>query len=191
MNELIFRGKDLFRPSWSTFAVPLLALAVETVIGYVKLGAFGMTLLLAGTVLIAVPAWILVLRSWSRVGADGITVNWGLGSGRTYAWQEVRWIDVRETKGNGTATYAARIHLAGGRRRSLPGLSSSTMYPGRNFEADFRRLLDWWKHSTDPAQRVQPQKQFRDRLTPTVVGVVLALVLIPVIYVVFYVLRQR
>ncbi|MEV7188052.1 hypothetical protein [Kitasatospora sp. NPDC093102] len=189
MNELIFRGKDLFRPSWSTFAVPLLALTAESVFCYVKFGALVTVLVLAGILLVAVPAWALVLRSWSRVGADGITLCWGVGSGRTYAWEEVRWVDVREVKGNGTSTRSARIHLADGRRRSLPGLGSSTMYPSESFDTDYRRVVNWWEHSTPPTQRVRPQKHFRDRLTPTAVGMVLGLVALPAIFVVVYVMR--
>ncbi|GGV03942.1 hypothetical protein GCM10010211_83980 [Streptomyces albospinus] len=42
---------------------------------------------------------------------------------------------------------------------------------------DFRRVVDWWELNTDQAARVQPQKQMRDRLTPTAVGVILSLLI--------------
>ncbi|MEU3568441.1 hypothetical protein AB0E96_08440 [Kitasatospora sp. NPDC036755] len=189
MNELIFRGKDLFRPSWSTFAVPLLALAALAVLGFRELGALGTGLLTAATVLVAVPAWILTLRSWSRVGADGITVCWGIGGGRTYAWEEVRWLDVREFNGNGMSTRSARIHLASGRRRSLPGLGSSTRFPNKGFDTDYRRVVNWWEYSTPPEQRVLPRRRFRDRVTPVAVGLGLGLVTLPLVVVIVSVMR--
>ncbi|MER7580659.1 hypothetical protein [Kitasatospora sp. NPDC097691] len=184
MNELIFRGKDLFRPSWSNLLPLLLVLVAQLVVGGSHLGATGTFWMVLLTLAFCVPTFVLSWRSWSRVGADGVTVCWGLGRGRTYPWHEIRWVDVRETKGNGSVSYAARIFMTDGRRRSLPGLQTSRIYPAADFQANFQRLVNWWEYSTHPTQRVKPPKQFRDRVTPTVAGVVLALVIIVVVFVI-------
>ncbi|MFJ6617807.1 hypothetical protein ACIQOW_09590 [Kitasatospora sp. NPDC091335] len=190
MNELIFRGKDMFRPSWSNLAPLILLVVTQLVLGYLKLGAVATILLVAGTLALVIPGFAISLRSWSRVGADGITICWGLGRGRTYSWQEIRWIDVRETKGNGTSSSAARFHATDGRRRSLPGLQTSTYYPLSDFEVNFQRVVNWWEYSTDPTQRVRPEKQFRDRLTPTVIAV-LATIVISAVGVGVVMMQQR
>ncbi|MFJ9844054.1 hypothetical protein ACIRYZ_27050 [Kitasatospora sp. NPDC101155] len=178
MNELVFRGKDMFRPSWSHLSVVLLALAALEGVTVLKLGVAAMYWISSGTLALALPAFVVAWRSWSRAGADGVTVCWGIGSGRTYPWQEIRWIGVRESKGNGTRSYAARIFLVDGRRRSLPGLQTSTLYPIEEFQTNVQRVLDWWESSTPGAERVQPRKQVRDWITPQVAGVLLAVVLI-------------
>jgi Protein of unknown function (DUF2581). len=123
----------------------------------------------------------VVLRSWTTVGVAGITICWGIGRGRTYSWQEIQWIDVRETKSGYGRTLVARITLADGRRRSLPALQHSTQYPDPDFHVDFQRVVNWWKLSTDPAARFQPPKRLRNRLTPTVVGLILGLLITVII----------
>ncbi|MFE4362244.1 PH domain-containing protein [Kitasatospora sp. NPDC001261] len=185
MNELIFRGKDKFRPSWSDFGLLAVILAAQLVIGYERLGLVPTLLIVAGTLVIAVPSRFATMRCWSRVGADGITLCWGLGRGRTYSWQQIAWIDVRETKGFGMSegTRAARIHTVDGRRRSLPALQSSTFYPSADFDTDFRRVVNWWELSTEPGERVRPGAQVRDRLTPVKVGLLASVVLGAVILV--------
>ncbi|MFF2545208.1 PH domain-containing protein [Kitasatospora sp. NPDC058063] len=190
MNELIFRGKDKFRPSWTDFALLAIVVAAQVLIGYKRLGLTPMLLLVAGTLLLAVPGRASARRCWSRVDAEGITVCWGFGRGRTYSWQEIRWIDVRETTGFGTGTRAARLHTVDGRRRSLPALQSSTFYPSSDFDVDFRRVVNWWKHSTDPSRRVPPQHQARDRMTPRTIGVLGTVVLGLVVFA-GVVLQQR
>ncbi|WP_030231714.1 hypothetical protein [Streptomyces sp. NRRL S-350] len=184
MNELIFRGKDLFRPSWSNLLPLLLVIAVQLVLGTRRLGTLSTVWLVLGTVAAAGLAFTLSWRSWSRVGADGVTVCWGVGAGRTYPWHEVRWVDVRETKANGTASYAARVFLTDGRRRSLPGLATSPIYPAADFDVNVQRVVNWWEYSTHPTQRVKPPKQFRDRLTPMVIGVLATVVICAVGFVV-------
>ncbi|MEU4587950.1 PH domain-containing protein [Kitasatospora aureofaciens] len=184
MNELIFRGKDLFRPSWSNFLPLLLVLTAQLVFGGMNLGAWPTFWMVLVTVALCVPAAVLSWRSWSRVGADGVSVCWGFGRGRTYPWQEIRWVDVRETRSNGSMAYAARVFLTDGRRRSLPGLQSSRLYPSADFDTDFQRLVNWWEYSTHPTQRVKPAKRLRDRVTPTVAGVLLGFLTSAVILVV-------
>ncbi|MFE6056011.1 hypothetical protein ACFQ6N_35145 [Kitasatospora sp. NPDC056446] len=189
MNELIFRGKDLFRPSWSNLPPLLLVLVLQIVFGAVKLGAWPTFWMVLATLAFLVPAFVLSWRSWSRVGADGVTVCWGLGRGRTYPWHEVRWVDVRETKANGSTSYAARVFLTDGRRRSLPGLQTSRIYPAADFQVNFHRVVAWWEYSTQPTQRIRPDKQFRDRITPTVAGVLIAVAIVAVSLPIFL-LRQ-
>ncbi|MFI1968892.1 hypothetical protein BLA24_24095 [Streptomyces cinnamoneus] len=183
MIELKFRAMDRNRPAKSYVVHLVLALVVLVVEGFaafVKLGAVGFSWLTGGSIALLAPLLLLSSRSWSRVGADGITICWGLGHGRTYPWHEIRWIDVRETKGQGSSSYAVRIFLEGGRRRSLPGLYRSDMHPAPDFDEQFQRVVNWWELSTDQTARVRPPKQFRDRLTPTVIG----LVVVPVAFVV-------
>ena len=120
----------------------------------------------------------LAFRSWTRVGPAGITICWGLGRrGRTYPWREIRWIDVRETDSRNGTSRAARITLADGRRRSLPALRHTGVYPQPTFDADFGRVVRWWKLNTDPAARYLPPDTVLSRRAPTVLGVILVLLI--------------
>ena len=181
VNELSFRGKDRYHPSWSQFAGLGLVLVVEGVLAFFRLGVVGFCWLLGGTAVLAGLGISTALRSWTTVGATGITICWGIGRGRTYAWQQIRWIDVRETKSRSGTSLAARITLANGRRRSLPALQHSAWYPDPDFHVDFRRVVDWWKLSTDPATRFQPPKRLWSRLSPTAVGFILGLLITVII----------
>ncbi|MFK0296373.1 hypothetical protein ACIQU6_38690 [Streptomyces sp. NPDC090442] len=51
---------------------------------------------------------------------------------------------MRETKDQNGTALAARITLASGRRRSLPGLQHSNLYPFPEFHVDFQRVVNWW-----------------------------------------------
>ncbi|WP_037971843.1 PH domain-containing protein [Streptomyces sp. NRRL WC-3742] len=175
MNEPIYRGKDLFRPS--AFVTAAALLAVEGVFAAIKLGAAGLFFVVGLTALLAFPAMYLSYRSWTSVGRAGITLNWGFGQGRTYPWHEIRWIDVRETRSRGSSSYAARIHLPAGKRRTLPGVASSGMYPNPNFGQQFQEVVQWWEHSTHPGSRIQPPRTLRDKLSPQVIGLIIGLVL--------------
>ncbi|MEV0532074.1 hypothetical protein [Kitasatospora sp. NPDC050463] len=178
MNELIFRGKDRYRPSWPQFAFLGVLLAAQGTLAAYRLGAVGFCWMLGGTAAIAGPALVISRRCWSAVGAAGITICWGVGRrGRTYPWRDIRWIDVRETKSRFGASYAVRMTLAGGKRRTLPGLQHSDAYPAADFDEQFHRVVNWWELSTDQAARVQPPKQLRDRLSPTALGVVFGILI--------------
>lgn len=181
VNELSFRGKDRYRPSWPQFTGLGLVLVVEGVWAFLRLGVVGFCWLLGGTAALAGLGMAMARRSWTTVGATGITICWGIGRGRTYPWQEIRWIDVRETKSQYGTSLAARITLADGRRRSLPGLQHSAQYPDPDFQADFRRVVSWWELNTDPAARFQPPKRLWNRLTPTAVGLILGLLITVII----------
>jgi hypothetical protein len=165
-------------------------LVVEGVLAFFRLGVVGFCWLLGGTAALASLGISMVLRSWTTVGAVGITICWGIGRARTYPWQEIRWVDVRETKSQYGTSLSARITLADGRRRSLPALQHSTRYPDPHFHVDFQRVVNWWKLSTDPAAQFQPPKKLRDQLTPTMVGLILGL-LITVIIGLVVILVQR
>ncbi|MFI6151207.1 hypothetical protein ACIBCA_00715 [Kitasatospora sp. NPDC051170] len=182
MNELIYRGKDLFRPS--VFAMAAVLITLEGVFAAIKLGVPGLVFVVGLTVLLAVPAMYLSYRSWTSVGRAGITLYWGFGQGRTYPWHEVQWIDVRETKSRSSSSYAARIHLPTGKRRTLPGVASSGMYPNPNFGQQYQQVVQWWEYSTHPGSRVQPPQKIRDKVSPQVIGVIVGLVLVLGIFVV-------
>jgi hypothetical protein len=178
--ELNFPSGGRDRPAKSSVVLGLVVLVVEGFAAFVSLGRVGFCWLVGGTIALLAPLLLLSSRSWSKVGADGITICWGFGRGRTYPWHEIRWIDVRETQGQGSSSYAVRVFLLGGRRRSLPGLYRSGMHPAPDFDVQFQRVVDWWELSTDQAARVRPPERFRDRLTPAVVG----LVVVPVAFLV-------
>lgn len=182
VNELCFRGKDRYRPSWPHFAALGLGLVVEGALAFSRLGVVGSCLLLGGTALLVGLGNALACRSWTSVGAAGITICRGIGRGRVHPWREIRWIDVRETKSQYGTVLAARITLANGRRRSLPALQHSDRYPDPDFQADFQRVLNWWESSTDPAARSRPPERVRKQATPQMIGLVLG-VLITVIVV--------
>ena len=181
VNELSFRGRDRYRPSWPQFAVLGLGLAVEGALAFFQLGVVGFCWLLGGTAAFVGLGISMVLRSRTTVGAAGITICWGLGRGRTHPWQEIRWIDVRETKSQYGTSLSARITLEDGRRRSLPALQHSTRYPDPDFHVDFRQVVNRWKSNTDPAARFQPPERLRNRLTPTAVGFILGLLITVVV----------
>ncbi|MEV7599249.1 PH domain-containing protein [Kitasatospora sp. NPDC089797] len=179
MNELIFRGKDRFIPDAGDIALLLMLIAVEVLAGQLKFhwGAGTTALLVGATLLPIVVARVIALRSWVRVDADGITVNRGLGRGRTYPWQQISWVDVSEIPGRTTTTRVARIHTTDGRRHWLSTLVTSDHHPAESFDADVRRVVDRWKQSTEPDRRIRPGKQFRDRITPMKIGFAAAAVL--------------
>ncbi|MGA5820392.1 hypothetical protein ACPC54_21310 [Kitasatospora sp. NPDC094028] len=179
MNELVYRGKDLLRPS--VFLTLLGILAVEAVFSGVKFGPVGVAWALGLTVAILAPSLYYSYRSWSSVGPAGITICWGGGKGRTYPWHEIHWIDVRETKNRGSTSYAVRFYVTGGRRRTLPGLQHSPVYPNPDFDVHFQRVVQWWEFSTDPAARVQPRRTLRDKLSPQMIGALLAVLILTVV----------
>ncbi|WP_329487807.1 hypothetical protein OG618_14390 [Kitasatospora sp. NBC_01246] len=185
MIELSFRGKDRYRPSWLHLGVLCLVLAVEGVFAAYRLGPAGFGWVLGGTLVLVGLATFVVLRSWTTVDASGITICWGLGRGRTYPWHEIRWIDIRETDNQYGYSLVPRIYLTNGRRRSLPGLQHSDIYPSPDFQVDFQRILNWWELSTDPSIRVQPSKQLRDRVGPMAVGMIAGLLIAVVVGLVF------
>lgn len=142
--------------------------------------------MLGGTVALVVAGVYVSSRSWTTVGAAGITICWGFGPGKTYSWDEIRWIDVRETSSQSGTTHAPRIFLQDGRRRSLPGLAHNALYPYPDFETDFQRVVNWWELSTGQETRTQPPKKLRDRVSPVVLGVVLGLVITAVVFAVVF-----
>ncbi|WP_406194853.1 hypothetical protein OH807_06125 [Kitasatospora sp. NBC_01560] len=154
---------------------------VEGAAAVSQFGMVGASWILGGTIVLLTPLALVGSRGWSRIGADGITICWGLGRGRTYPWHAIRWIDKRKTQSQDGSAYAVRMFLEGGRRRSLPGLYHSALHPADDFDEQFQRVVNWWELSTDPAGRVQPQKQFRDRLTPVVIGAVVVIVVAAVV----------
>jgi PH (Pleckstrin Homology) domain-containing protein len=181
VDELSFRGKDRYRPSWPQFAVLGLALVGGGVFTFFRLGAEGFVWLLGGMVVFVGLGISLALFSWTTVGAAGITICRGIGRGRTYSWQEIRWVDVRETKNQYETYLTARITLADGRRRSLPALQHSTQYPDPHFYGDFQRVVNWWRASTDPAARFLPPARLRNRLNPTAIGIIVGLLIAVVV----------
>ncbi|MFB8199747.1 hypothetical protein [Kitasatospora purpeofusca] len=177
MDELIFRGRDRYRPSWSQLAIVLVLLVAQGFAALHGLGTVGFLWLAGGTLaLSALGLWVTV-RSWSRVGSEGITICWGFGRGRTYPWDRIRWIDVRTVDAQGGTTSQVRMFVAGGRRRALPGLLHSDLYPSPDFDEQFHRVRNWWELNTEASARVEPVRRLRDRITVTVAAVLVTLVL--------------
>jgi hypothetical protein len=178
VKELIFRGKDRYRPSWSVLSGVGLVLILQLVIGYPRLGAVGVCWLVGLSAAALVLSIGAAVRSWTTVGPAGIAICWGIGRrGHTYRWQEIRWIDVRQGTGASSEARAIRITLANGRRRTLPAVRHTSAYPQPTFHADFRRVVEWWERRTDPAARFQPPKTLRSRLGPVMPGVIIALLI--------------
>ncbi|MFC5663000.1 hypothetical protein ACFP3U_08380 [Kitasatospora misakiensis] len=185
MNELMFRGRDRYRPSWSHLAVLIVLLAVQGFAAGRGLGLVGFLWLAGATLALSgLGLWVTV-RSWSAVGPEGITISWGFGRGRSYPWERIRWIDVRTVEAQGSTTSQVRMFLAGGRRRTLPGLLHSDLYPSPDFDEQYYRVRNWWALSTEASARVEPRRRPRDRLTPTVAGVVAGLAISAVAAVIY------
>ncbi|MFE6744353.1 hypothetical protein ACFVGM_00675 [Kitasatospora purpeofusca] len=185
MDELIFRGRDRYRPSWSHLALLLVLLAAQGFAALHGLGTTGFLWLAGGTLALSGLGLWTTVRSWSRVGPEGITICWGFGRGRTYPWDRIRWIDVRTVESQGSSTSQVRMFVSGGRRRALPGLLHSDLYPSPDFDEQFHRVRNWWELNTEAAARVEPVRRFRDRITATVAAVLVTLVLTAVGAVVF------
>ncbi|MFJ4094529.1 hypothetical protein ACIPYS_23345 [Kitasatospora sp. NPDC089913] len=177
MDELIFRGRDRYRPSWSHLAVLLVVLAAQGFAAVYRIGLVGFLWLAGGTLLLSGLGLWTTVRSWSRVGPEGITICWGFGRGRAYAWDRIHWIDVRTVEAQGDSTSQVRMFLTGGRRRTLPGLLRSDLYPSPDFDEQYHRIRNWWELSTEASARVEPGRRFRDRLTATAAGLVIGLLL--------------
>ncbi|MEK2491332.1 hypothetical protein WN990_17435 [Kitasatospora purpeofusca] len=175
MDELIFRGRDRYRPSRSQLVLLLVLLVAQGFAAAHGLGTVGFLWLAAGTLaLCGLGLWTTV-RCWSRVGPEGITICWGFGRGRTYPWDRIRWIDVRTLDTQGGTSSQVRMFLAGGRRRALPGLLHSDLYPSEDFDEQYHRFRNWWELNTEAPARVEPVRRFRDRITPTVAAFVVVL----------------
>lgn len=183
MNELTFRGKDRYHPSWRHLWLVILALVVEGAASFSELGVVGFYWLFGVTVVLIGLGVPLAFRSWTTVGAAGITICRGIGRGHTHPWHEIRWIEVHETRSEHGTSLTARITLANGRRRSLPAVQHSTQYPDPDFGVNFGQIANWWEMSTDPSARFRPPGRLRDRLTPTGVGVILGLLIAAVLFV--------
>ncbi|MCX4686572.1 hypothetical protein OG401_20045 [Kitasatospora purpeofusca] len=175
MDELIFRGRDRYRPSWSHLVLLLVLLAAQGFAISHGLGTTGFLWLAGGTLALSGLGLWTTVRSWSRVGPDGITICWGFGRGRTHPWDRIRWIDVRTVESQGSSTSQVRMFLAGGRRRALPGLLHSDLYPSPDFDEQFHRVRNWWELNTEASARVEPVRRFRDRITVTVAAVLATL----------------
>ncbi|MFD9063731.1 hypothetical protein ACFVZ3_19690 [Kitasatospora purpeofusca] len=177
MDELIFRGRDRYRPSWSQLLILLVLLVAQGFAAAHGLGTTGFLWLAGGTLaLCGLGLWTTV-RCWSRVGPEGITICWGFGPGRTYPWDRIRWIDVRTLDTQGGTSSQVRMFLAGGRRRALPGLVHSDLYPSPDFDEQYHRIRNWWELNTEAPAQVEPVRRFRDRITPTVAAVLVTLVI--------------
>ncbi|MEU4294251.1 hypothetical protein AB0E63_39035 [Kribbella sp. NPDC026596] len=158
----------------------------EAVYAFYRLGGVVGACWLVGVTAVYVGGGIgAAFRSWTTVGPAGISTCWGLGRrGRTHPWQEIRWLDIRQTNTRAGTILAARITLADGRRRSLPALRDGGMYPQPTFHADFRQVRKWWELSTDPATRFPLPDKSPSRVPRTVLAVILIL-LIPTAVVLF------
>jgi hypothetical protein len=177
VKELVFRGKDRYRPG-PGFAGAGVALVIQGVIGYTRLGAVGMCWLVGLSAAALVVGLGAAFRSSTKVGPAGITIFWGLGfRGRTYPWRKIRWIDVRETRSGYGTFLSAQITLANGRVRRLPALRHTSQYPQPTFYSDFRRVVEWWEQSTDPAARFRPRESLVSKLAPPMLVTLLVLLI--------------
>jgi hypothetical protein len=179
VNELTFRGKDGHRrAAWSRLGLVGGVLGAELALtarfwgpaGYVWL--LGLPAVLTGSIVHA------SMRSWSTVGAAGVTIRRGFGRAHTHPWHEIQWIDVAFSGTRTGQTRAARIHLTDGRRRFLPGLSDSGYARNPDFVANVQQVIDWWVLSTDEHARIRPPRRPADRLTP---GVAMAIVMVIIV----------
>lgn len=176
-QELCFRGRDRYRPSWRRPAVAALVLALEGGLSLARFGLAGAGWLLGATVLVGGACLVSSRRSRTEVGPAGITICWGFGRGRTHPWDRIRWIDMRETKTRQGTYEAVRITLADGRRRSLPVLQRTALHPNPDLDAHYARVLRWWEANTAPSARFRPPVRPHQRLSPTAVGFVLGIVI--------------
>ncbi|WP_157856292.1 PH domain-containing protein [Actinacidiphila yeochonensis] len=181
MDELSFRSKDR-RHALRSIPVPLvLGLLSDATAGFFQATRLAQYWLAGGMIALSGLAVIVATRSWTTVGASGITVCWGFRRRRTYPWQEIRWIDLREIDADEQKTLRVWIALADGRRRSLPALHHSTRNPDPEFEVKYWRVLRWWRQSTAPEARFRPPVR-PSRPTTAQAGILLVLLVAIVIW---------
>ncbi len=175
MDELTFRSKDRLHWSWPFAALVGVAAAVAgTRVGR-DFGAADLAWAIGGTAALALPS-LLLRERWSTVGPAGITFHRPLARrGRTYPWHEIRWLEVYGTDRRFGEFRTLQVHFADGRSRFLNGLVQDRTHSSPGFDADVRRVRNWWELSTDPAGRVRPAKKFLDLPTSQLVGLVVLL----------------
>ncbi|MFE7192789.1 hypothetical protein [Kitasatospora sp. NPDC057541] len=184
MDELTFRSKDRYHWSWS-FAIWFgMAAAIAGARVVYDLGTTTLLWMTGGIAVLSVPR--LVARdSWSTVGPAGITIHGPVRRrGRTYPWQDVRWMEVYETESRFGPCRMLQIHFANGRSRFLTGLVQDHSHPSPDFDEQVWRVRNWWHLSTEPAARVRPPKKFLDLPTSQLVALVAIVVIgtvVPVI----------
>ncbi|WP_405005332.1 hypothetical protein OHV13_14880 [Kitasatospora purpeofusca] len=172
MDELIFRSKDRFHWSWYFAALVGVATTATGARVVHDFGAAGLAWAIGGTAALAAPSLLLRGR-WSTVGPSGITFHRPLARrGRTYPWHEIRWLEVYGTGRRFGEFRTLQVHFADGRSRFLDGLVQDRTHPSPGFDADVRRVRNWWELSTDPTGRVRPPKKFLDLPTSRLVGLV-------------------
>lgn len=181
MRELSFRGAERYRSLvWIPVWILGGGLTLGLPIAYFQLGN-GESLCVVAIVGAAVTGVgiLKVRRSWTKVGSAGITICQGIGwRGRIHPWQEIRWIDIRQTTGQRVGTrYTVRIALSNGRRRTLPALAHSNSDPDPHFYRDVARIKKWWELNTDPTTRCVPPDTQLSRRAPTVLGTILILLI--------------
>jgi hypothetical protein len=176
VDELSFRGKERFRGvSWRGLAATGTGLLVEGAFAFFRLGFVWFCCRFGGTLAFVAACFGVAQRSMTTVGADGITISWGLGDRRTYPWHEIRWLYVWEgSAGHGTSLVAKMV-LADGRERYLPAVAASSVYPSPDFHADFQRVVRWWEAATAPSERFRPPA--RRRVSPQAWGMILGVVI--------------
>ncbi|WP_328956007.1 hypothetical protein [Kitasatospora purpeofusca] len=186
MDELTFRSKDRFRWSWHFAALVGVAAAAAGARAVHDFGAAGLAWAIGGTAALALPALLLRGR-WSTVGPSGITFHRPLARhGRTYPWHEIQWLEVYATDRRFGEFRTLQVHFADGRSRFLNGLVQDRTHPSPGFDTDVRRVRNWWELNTDASARVEPVRQFRDRITVTVAAVLATLVIAAVAAVIVF-----
>ncbi|MEZ0066758.1 hypothetical protein ABIA32_002770 [Streptacidiphilus sp. MAP12-20] len=165
MTELHFSNRGRPRPRLAQLATVLVVCTVQVVILIARMGSKGIYVALALALLVLLLC-VVQRHSSTGVGPEGITVDWGLGRGRTFGWQEIRWIEVRTNRTQYGTSLTVRITLSSGRRRSLPAVSSSELYPDPDLSTKFEQIVAYWELHSDAATRLTapPRRGWRLRL---------------------------
>ncbi|WP_433887746.1 PH domain-containing protein [Streptomyces sp. CA-111067] len=179
--EREFLGRDRYRISWPNATGALAFVALEMVVTLLRLGFVGSCWVAAGTVVLISLILVVLRRSRTAVGAEGISISWGFGRGRTYPWADIRWVEVRETQSRTGRAQTVRITLADSRRRSLPAVQNSTMYPDRDFELNVARIMTRWRANTTEESRYRPPEKRYQRLSPNAWGYIIGGVILVVV----------
>jgi hypothetical protein len=180
-EELSFRGRDRSRISWSRASGVLAFMAIELALLMIRVGFVGSCWILGATVALFGLGFVLTRRSRTTVGAEGISISWGFGRGRRYPWADIRWIEVNETRGRTGTVQTVRITLADSRRRSLPALANSAMYPDGHFELNVARVMTRWRANTTGESRYRPPEKWYQRLSPNAWGYLVGAVILVVV----------
>jgi hypothetical protein len=149
VQEQMFESRGGRRINYWLLAVPCVVPLIQLARATAGQGVLVAVVWTGPVAVLSAVLFLMARRGWTRVGADGITICRGLGSGRTVPWREVSRVEIRHGSLNAAGSARSiRIHLANGKRRYLPGLTTTGLVQDPQFDAKAAAVMAWWEQGT-------------------------------------------